>query len=50
VSRTDEIEVCLEQMKVDTIEALKDQYGEWRLAVRHYREPNKWTEGSSGSR
>jgi hypothetical protein len=52
----EEVEVIVEQqdisneeINVETVKALEDQYRDWHLAVRHRRRPRKWTQEDVGS-
>lgn len=38
-----------EEATVEITGALQDQYGVWRLTVRHRKWPKKWTQGNGGS-
>jgi hypothetical protein len=45
-----EMEVGLEEMKLETIGALEVRYGDRRLVVRRRGQPEKRTQGDDGSR
>jgi hypothetical protein len=48
-ARVEHQDVLKEKSTVETLGALKDQYGDWHLAAGCHQQPNKWTQGDGES-